>query len=226
MAKPKKRRWYHNFADAIKLVAQAEPWSAVAMGAALIGGIGLGVGIGWWYGHAVYGGFLGFLIGLVGAMLLLTWRVRRVSYRRIDGQPGAAMAVLDQIKRGWSIEQEPVAVTRSQDLVFRMVGRPGIVLVSEGPSSRVKRMLNDEERKAARVAPNVPIVQVQVGNAEGQVTLIKLQRHIRKLPRRLSPAEVAAVANRLRSLGGMNLPIPKGIDPTRARPDRKAQRGR
>jgi hypothetical protein len=37
---------------------------------------------------------------------------------------------------------------------------------------------------------------------------------------------VSVVNKRLKSLGGMKPPIPKGIDPTRARVDRKAMRGK
>ena len=36
----------------------------------------------------------------------------------------------------------------------------------------------------------------------------------------------AAVANRLRAIGGAKLPVPKGVDPMRARPDRKALKGK
>lgn len=224
--KPRKRRWYHNFIDAYRLTAAAEPWVGWALLGAFLGAIGIGVAIGYAVGHPVYAGFLGGLVGLTVAMWLLSWRVRKVSYAQIEGQPGASMAVLDQIKRGWNIEQEPVAINpRTQDLVFRMVGRPGIVLLSEGPAARTKKLLKDEERKVARVAPNVPVHLVQVGNEEGQVPLTKLQSTVRKLPKKLTDAEVAQVSNRLRSLGGVRPPIPKGIDPYRARPNRKAARG-
>ena len=101
-----------------------------------------------------------------------------------------------------------------------MVGRPGIVLISEGPTNRVQRLLVDEKRKVQRVAPKVPVIFVNVGNDEGQVPLLKLQRRVKSLPKRLSAAEVHAVSNRLNSLGGAALPIPKGIDPTKVRAPR------
>lgn len=225
--KPKKRRWYHNFADAFVMVWKAELGWAIAVLGAVVGGIGAGIGIGAILGHPVYGGFLGFMLGLITGLLILTWRVRKVSYARIDGQPGAAMAVLEQIKRGWNIEQEPVQINpRTQDLVYRMVGKPGIVLIAEGPPTRVNRLLNDEKRRVRRAAAQVPVTYVKVGNGDGQVPLLKLQRHVKRLPKTLSAAEVHAVSNRLNALGGMNLAIPKGVDPMRARPDRKAQRGR
>ncbi len=225
--KPKKRRWYHNFADAFVMVWKAEIGWGIAIIGAVVAGIAAGAGLGAIYGQAIYGGVVGFLTGLVIGMFILTWRVRIVSYSQIDGRPGASIAVLDQIKRGWNIEQQPVQVNpRTQDLVFRMVGRPGIVLVSEGPTHRVQRLLVDEKRKVQRVAPKVPVIFVNVGNDEGQVPLLKLQRRVKSLPKNLSAAEVHAVSNRLNSLGGAALPIPKGIDPMRARPDRKGQRGR
>lgn len=193
----------------------------------LVGATGIGAAIGFAAGHPIYAGILGLLLGLMGATYFLTWRVRVISYARLDGQPGAAVAVLDQIKRGWNIEQEPVAFNpRAQEFVFRMTGRPGIVLISEGGSASVTRMLKEEERKAARVAPNVPIHLIQVGHGPGQVELSKLERAVRRLPKKLTAAEVAAVAKRLRSMGGLRAPVPKGIDPMRARPNRRAVRGR
>lgn len=224
--KPKKRRWYHNFADAFVMVWKAEIGWAITILGALVAGAALGIGIGFAFGQPIYGGVLGFLTGLIVGLFTLTWRVRKVSYGQIDGQPGASIAVLDQVK-GWNIEQQPVQINpRTQDLVFRMVGRPGIVLVAEGNPNRVNRLLNDEKRRVQRAAPQVPIVFVKVGNGEGQIPLLKLQRHVRSLKKKLSAAEVHAVSNRLNALGGANLSIPKGIDPMRARPDRKAQRGR
>ena len=44
--------------------------------------------------------------------------------------------------------------------------------------------------------------------------------------RTLTKLEADQVKKRLKALGGARLPIPKGVDPMRARPDRKAMRGR
>jgi hypothetical protein len=49
------------------------------------------------------------------------------------------------------------------------------------------------------------------------VPLHKLAGKMARLKRTLTKAEVYAVSNRLSSLGTGKLPIPKGIDPTRAR---------
>lgn len=226
-APEKKQRWYHNIKDAYVLTRRVNPtitWILVAIFVVIMA-IALVIGFAW--GHPIYVGFFGLLVALLVMMIVLASQTRKAAYTQIDGQPGAAGAALGQIRRGWNIEEQPVAINpRTQDLVFRMVGRPGIVLVSEGPSTRVKRMLEDEKRKVSRVAPNVTVHFVEYGNDEGQVPLGKIVKTVQKLPRKLTPAEVAAVSKRLQSLGATKMPIPKGIDPMKARPDRKGMRGR
>ena len=102
-----------------------------------------------------------------------------------------------------------VAVARNQDMVHRSVGRAGIVLVGEG-SQGVKQMLNDERRKSERFAPGVPITEVIVGDLQGQVSIRKLQKHLAKLPKKLSAHQMREVRARLKAVGGMSMPIPKG----------------
>jgi hypothetical protein len=111
-------------------------------------------------------------------------------------------------------------------MVFRALGRPGIVLIGEGPSARVGRLLKAEEKKVARVAPGVPVHLWVVGDGEGQVPVKKLSGKLTRLRPVLSKEETSVVNKRLKSLGGMKPPIPKGVDPTRARVDRKAMRGK
>ena len=106
-------------------------------------------------------------------------------YRALEGQPGAAGATLTGLgKRGWYAGQEPVAIegargTRPSDMVdaamvFRALGRPGIVLIGEGPTARVTKLLKQEEKKVARVAPGVPVHLWVVGEGEGQVPIKKV----------------------------------------------------
>ena len=114
----------------------------------------------------------------------------------------------------------PVAVNgRTQDAVYRAVGRGGVVLISEGPASRTQRMLDDEQRKVARVLPTVDVTLISVGHEEGDVELHRLAATLRKLKKTLTKPEVMAVSNRLNSLQS-SLPIPKGIDPLKVRPQR------
>ena len=60
---------------------------------------------------------------------------------------------------------------------------------------------------------------------EGQVPLQQVAKKVKKLKKSLTKQEVQAVNKRLSAIG-QRLPIPKGIDPYKARPDRKAARGR
>ncbi|MHB1801531.1 MAG: DUF4191 family protein, partial [Actinomycetes bacterium] len=136
-------------------------------------------------------------------------RAERAAYARIEGQPGAAAAALQTLRKGWTLTPA-VAVDRQQNVVHRVVGRAGIVLVGEGQTSRVAALMTTERRRMARFLPDVPTHEVLAGNAEGAVTLRRLPGHVTRLPRALTPAQVSEVNRKLKALGAMNLPIPKG----------------
>ena len=101
-----------------------------------------------------------------------------------------------------------------------------VVLVGEGPAPRIGRLLEAERKRTARVISGVPITLIQAGDGEGQVPLRKLPRAVQRLKPTLTKQEVGEVLKRLTALGAVRLPVPKGIDPMRARPDRKGMRGR
>ena len=105
-----------------------------------------------------------------------------------------------------------VNASRNQDMVHRTVGRSGIILVGEGTPA-VRALLNDEKKKIERFVPGVPVHQLLVGNYEGAVSLRKLQKAVKKFPNKLSKAQLREVRNRLKGVGGMNMPIPKGPMP-------------
>lgn len=165
---------------------------------------------------------LGIMIGLLLAMYTLNWRAEKVAFSQLEGRPGAAGAVLNSSLRGrWQASDTPVAFNaKTQDVVFRAIGKPGIVLVSEGGKTITDRLARDERRKMQRIVPNVEIHHIHVGKAEGDVPLLKLRKTMGKLPKTLTKAEILAVSNRLRSMPDAGLPIPKGIDPNRIRPSR------
>lgn len=169
---------------------------------------------------------VGVLLGLLLFMFALNWRAEKVAFQQIDGHTGAAGQVLHSQLRGqWVSSDMPVAFNpKTQDCVFRAIGKPGIVFVTEGHRDSLQRLLNDERRKTQRVAPNVPIHHIHVGSGEGEVKLGGLRRALGKLPGSLTKPEIQAIANRLSSLKTNQMPIPKGIDPMRVRPSRKAMR--
>jgi len=168
-------------------------------------------------GLPIYLGLLGLASGVLAATIVFGRRVERTAYAQLDGQPGAAAAVLNTLRRGWTVTPA-VNVTRNQDIVHRAVGRPGIVLVGEGASSRIAKLVaNQRERTARVVGPDVPIYEVMAGDVEGQIPLRKLQRHVMRLPRNLRPGEVGEVNRRLRALPQTNVPMPKGPLPRNIR---------
>jgi hypothetical protein len=184
----------------------------------------LGAGNGFTIALWIVAGVLG---GILVAMLILGRRAERAAYSQIEGQPGAVGAVLRSgLRRSWIGTEMPVAVNaKTQDAVYRAVGRGGVALISEGPASRTRRMLEDEKRKVARVVPNVAVTLISVGPAEeaDSIRLHRLVKRLGRIKRTLTKVEVRAVNNRLNSLQAP-LPIPKGVDPMKARPQRGKMR--
>lgn len=228
--KVKKTRWYHQVWQAYQMTRATDPsvtwWVLGAFAAVLAVAIVIALFLDT-TGYRVYAIVIGLPFAVLAGMFVLARRAEKAAYRRLEGQPGASISALRTIRRGWDFPEEPVAADRrSQDLVFRGLGRAGIVLVGEGPGGRQARLLDAEKRKIARILPNVPVTVIQSGNGPDQVPLPKLARTVQKLKPTLTKQEVAEIGKRLRALGGARLPVPKGIDPYRARPDRKGMRGR
>lgn len=167
------------------------------------------------------------LFGVLGAMVLFGRRAQKAVYKQLDGQPGAAAAALRMLRRGWRTDIA-VGFNKQQDIVHRVVGPAGVVLVGEGNPQRLKQLLGTERRKHERVITEAPIHEVIVGDGEGQVPLPKLVRHVQKLGRKVSGAELTDIINRLKALDASrpNIPLPKGPVPTNMKGMRQNLRGR
>ena len=178
-------------------------------------------------GGVVFDVITAVLFGLLSALIVFGRRAQKSQYAQIEGRTGAAAAVLGQLKRGWKVDAG-IAFNRNQDLVHRVVGPPGIVLVGEGNPNRLKTLLANERRKHERVASDTPIFEVVCGDGEGAVPVPKLTRHVTKLGRNIKPAEMTDVLQRLRALDATrsNIPIPKGPVPTSMKGARQNMRGR
>lgn len=173
---------------------------------------------------AIFGGVL---FGALAAIIIFGRRAQKAAYGQMEGQPGAAAAALRMLRRGWKTDPV-IAFTKQQDVVHRVVGPPGIVLVGEGNPHRLRALMASERRKHERVASEVPIHEVVCGNGEGQVPLNKLVRHVSKLGRKVKPAEMTDILNRLKALDANrpNIPLPKGPVPTSMKGMRQNMRGR
>ena len=172
----------------------------------------------------------GAMIGLLVALIVFGQRAQKAAYRQIEGQPGAAAAALGTLRRGWKTDPA-IAFNKNQDIVHRVVGPPGIVLIGEGNPGRLKALLANERRKHERVASEVPIFEVVCGNPDthpGAVPVSKLTRHVTKLGRNVKPAEMTDVLARLKALDAnrSNIPLPKGPMPTNLKGARQNMRGR
>lgn len=213
--------------DVFQMTRRHKPISVLWMALVFVGAILLGLVVGVLIGYPVLTAITGGMVGVLLAMILLGRFAETAAFEQIEGQPGAIGAALNSARRSWLMEDQPVAVdARHRDVVYRSTGRGGVVLVSEGPSSRVSKLLGKEQKRTERVVPGVPVHVIQGGNGEGQVPLKRVPREVNRIKQTLRKEEVLAVRRRLAALGNTSLPIPKGIDPARARPDRKALRGR
>lgn len=154
---------------------------------------------------------------VITAMLVFSRRAQTAMYSQAEGQPGAAGWLLQQqLKGDWRLTQG-IAGTTQLDVVHRLVGRPGIVLVAEGAPHRVRGLVAQEKKRIARIAGDTPIYDLTVGTGEGDVRLGKLNRYLLKLPTNLTKQEVAALDKRLGALGGPRPPMPQGPMPQNAR---------
>lgn len=184
----------------------------LVLAGALVGAL-VGAGLGLlihWIASIVFG----ILFALAGALLVFSRRVQKAQFTAIEGQPGAAAAVLNSMRGQWFVTPA-VAYSAKQDLVHRVIGRPGVILVGEGAPQRTKVLLAKERKRLGRVVGDTPLHTVLVGDGEGLVPINKLQVHLSKLPREVGKNDVPKLERKLKPLDRA-MPIPKGIDPNMA----------
>lgn len=193
-----------------RMAKKTDPRIGWISAAAVLGVLAVMVGVGALVKPIWLWPIIGLPIALLAGAVVFGRRAERAAYRQIEGQPGAAMAALGTLRRGWEVTPV-VATNKYQDVVHRAVGRPGVVLVGEGTSAnRVTNLLTQEKRRHARVVGEAPVIDVIVGNEPDQVPLRRVAKHVMKLPRSLRPAEVTELRSRLRALGTQPVPMPKG----------------
>ncbi len=216
---PKKQSQLAVVKDAYKLVKKESPlaviWCLLVFALVLTFGVIIGNNL----GHPIYAGFITLPVAFLAAFFLFTRYANVAAYSSIEGQIGAGASVLMSIRRGF-VTTSAVNVNRDQDMVHRVSGKAGIILVGEGGFG-VKTLMQDERRKMERFLSGVPVTEVVVGDGQGQVSIRKLQKHLRKLPKKLNTVQLREVRARLRSVGGLNMPMPKGPMPTNQRIPRR-----
>jgi len=216
---PKKQSQLAVVKDAYRLVKKDSPlailWCVIIFVLVLTFGVIIGNNL----GRPIYTGFLTLPLAFLAAFFLFTRYANSAAFASIEGQVGAGASVLMSIRRGF-LTTPAVNVNRDQDMVHRVSAKAGIILVGEGGYG-VKSLMQDERRKMERFLSGVPITEVVVGDGQGQVSIRKLQKHLKKLPKKLSTVQLREMRARLKSVGGLNLPMPKGPIPTNLKMPRR-----
>jgi hypothetical protein len=235
-AEPKKAGRFAQVRQVFTAARGVDPLIGWWMALAALGTLLVMVLIGLLVDRWIYFLILGLPLAALAASMVLSIRAKRAAYKSIEGKPGAAGAALSSLRRGWYFEQQPVAAEAgragdmaSTAMVFRATGRPGVVLVAEGPTARATKLAESERKKISRIAgASVPVTVLRIGEGGGkdEVSIRKVTSKIQRMKPVLTKAEVTAVNKRLKAMGGMRPPLPAGVDPNRARMDRKAMRGR
>lgn len=220
-------RW-RQFAEAYKRTAEVDPavtWWMLGVGLGLVAIItvgGLLSGIAWWAWAP-----LALMSGVLGAMIVLTRRVKGAMVKRYEGQPGSAEVALQLLNKKKYTYELGIAATRQLDLVHRVIGPGGILLIGEGTVGRVRPLIQGEARKHEQVSYGTPVTQVLLGNGDGQVKLGDLEKYVKTLPKALQPHQINEVRQRLRALDAVRpkAPLPKGPMPS-PKGINRAMRGR
>lgn len=223
----KKQRWYQLIWQAYKVTAPHDKFLLPIMLGLFFGIIAVSVLVGVLLGSTVamvYSVVFGVMLAVLAALFTLTRRFEKSAFTRMEGQIGGSLSVAQSIRSGWTFEDDPVSIDpRGKSVVFQGVGRGGVLLLAEGGNA-AKKQVDAVRRRVTKLIPGVPVNPIYVGTGEGQVSLGKLSKTIRRTKKTLSKQQCDAVAARLRAMGGQKLAIPKGVDPMRARPNRKGPR--
>lgn len=195
--------------QAFQLTRQRDKKLIPAMAAAFVVTLGVFELIGFLTGSQIAFTVSGVVCAALASFIIFGRRARASMYAEIEGQPGAAAAVISSLRGDWRLTPN-VAATRTGDVVHRVVGKPGVILVGEGATDRLNPLIADQQKRVARVASGTPVTVLLVGREPGQIPLGKLERKITRLPRTFKGGTVDQIEGRMRALGGLNIPIPKG----------------
>lgn len=158
---------------------------------------------------------LAVMAALAVAMWMLTRKARSAMFTRYAGQPGSAEVALQSLNKKKYSYDIAINATRELDLVHRVVGPSGIILIGEGQAGRTRKLLGTEAQRHSQVSYGTPVTEIMLGDAKNQVSLNQLQKHIEKLPKTLAPYQVSEIQTRLKALNTKRgMPVPKGPMPT------------
>lgn len=192
--------------------------------------IAVAIGVSYVWHNPLYLIFLGVMVGVLLAMMMLVRRSKAATFKRYAGQAGSAEVALSMLGKKW-VTAAAITANKHRDSVHRALGPGGLILVGEGDPGRVKQLLTSEARKHEKVAYGVEVTTIMMGNGSGQVPLEKLTNTIRKRRKVLESSQITEVKSRLKALDAVRpqTSTPKGPVPTNPRQMRgakQAMRGR
>ncbi len=210
--KPRKSpEWIKTLKQAYRVTREARPLLPLLLVVVFALVMALGIGLGLIVGRTIYITLMTIPFAIIVTLFIFSRLAESAAYSSIEDQVGAGASVLMSIRKGWTTTAG-VQVARNQDLVHRSLGRAGVVVTGEGTNA-VRVMMTDERRKMERFLSGVPVHEVLVGEGEGRVPLRKLQKHLKKLPKKLTKSQLREARAREKSVGGAKLPMPKGPMP-------------
>ena len=178
-------------------------------------------------GFMLWGWFaipFGIMLALLALLIVLNVRSNAAMMNTMEGQPGAAVHLVSQMRGDWRVNVErPLSATTQMDVVHLVLGRPGVILIAEGNPQRLRSMLGEQKRRLGKVIGDAPLYDFVIGNDEGQISIRKLRMTLLKLPRNLSGKEVNQLDRALTALTARPT-LPKGQLPKEFRPPKGAMR--
>ena len=215
---PEKQKWHKQLRETYSIASEHTSLLALKLLVvfAVVFSITFGIGIA--TGLIAFFAILAVGLALLATLIVFGRIAERAIYASVEGQLGAAASVLQSMSPRTGFTATPaVGVDKAQNLVHRVVGRPGVILVGEG--SRPQQLLSEQKKIHARFAPGVPIHELVVG--ENGVTLRKLRKELKKFPKALRPAATTELRRRFTALPANQIPMPKGPMPTRGKTPRR-----
>lgn len=165
--------------SAFDLTRQSDPRLPWFMLGAYLLAFGLFFVLGTFLLNPIVGFVFGFLAGPVAAIIVFGRRAMKVQYGMLEGQPGAAVAVL-QSQKGFLVSPA-IAFNKNQDMVHLAVSRAGVILIGEGRPGGVQNLLKQQKKRMERATGEIPIHELSVGTGPGQVTIHDVRATAMKL---------------------------------------------
>jgi hypothetical protein len=165
---------------------------------------------------------MGILTMLLLVLVVLNLRSGRAMMSAAEGQPGASATMVENMRGDWRVTPA-VSSTTQFDMVHLVIGRPGVILLGEGNTQRVRGLMGQEKRRLAKVIGSAPLYDYLIGQGENELPIRKLRMTLMKLPRNLTGKDVNALDKRLKALTARPQ-MPKGSIPKSMRPSKGAYR--